>query len=86
MKIKSKTKKPLTEGELSSLVKDSFGNDAEVTKAEELHDGYFNTAYLLEIVKKDGKMIDTVLKVAPIPEMRLMTYENDCMNTEMEVF
>ncbi|MCP4762194.1 MAG: aminoglycoside phosphotransferase family protein [archaeon] len=86
MKIKSKTKKPLTKDELSSLVKDSFGNEAEVKKVQELHDGYFNTAYLLEIVKKDGKIIDTVLKVAPIPEMRLMTYENDCMNTEMEVF
>jgi aminoglycoside phosphotransferase (APT) family kinase protein len=60
---------------------DTFGAAAMVRAFEELTDGYFNAAYLIELA--DGRRC--VLKVAPPDAVRVLRYERDIMHAEVEV-
>jgi aminoglycoside phosphotransferase (APT) family kinase protein len=60
---------------------DTFGGDAVVSTFQELTDGYFNAAYLIELA--DGRRC--VLKVAPPAAVRVLRYEHDIMHAEVEV-
>jgi aminoglycoside phosphotransferase (APT) family kinase protein len=60
---------------------DTFGGDAIVRTFQELTDGYFNAAYLIELA--DGRRC--VLKVAPPAAVRVLRYERDIIHAEVEV-
>ena len=61
--VKSKIYKELTEEQLSEIVKDLYGTEAEITHYSILKGGLFNTTYYL-ITDKDDKGV--VLRVAPV--------------------
>ena len=60
---------------------ETFGGDAIVRTFQELTDGYFNAAYLIEL--EDGRRC--VLKVAPPAAVRVLRYERGIMYAEVEV-
>jgi aminoglycoside phosphotransferase (APT) family kinase protein len=62
-----------------AIVKDAFGK-VELTHVEELRDGWFNAAYALEL--SDRRRV--VLKVAPPPDVEVLTYERDILLAEVD--
>ncbi len=79
--MKSKSKKLLTTNEITQIIEDSFGKE-KIGKIEELTDGWFNTAYSIELIDQKREV---VLKVSPPPEIKILTYEKEIMRTEVEV-
>lgn len=79
--MESLSKRNVTEDELATLAAAAFP-DVEVRQATELTDGWFNAVYDVELA--DGR--ETVLKVAPPPTRRLLTYETEMMQGELEFF
>jgi aminoglycoside phosphotransferase (APT) family kinase protein len=78
----SLTKHPLAEAELRTLVRTAFGAQITVDRWSELTDGSYNAAFAVSL--DDGR--DLVLKVAPPPQLRLLTHEVDLMRTEVDVY
>ncbi|WP_141978023.1 phosphotransferase family protein [Saccharothrix saharensis] len=78
--VDSLTKRRLPEAELDALVRRVLG--VPLAAHVELTEGMFNTAYRLTAA--DGR--ETVLKVAPPPDVPLLTYERDLMRTEALAF
>lgn len=78
--VDSLTKRRLTGAELDALVRRALG--VPLAAHVELTEGMFNTAYRLTAA--DGR--ETVLKVAPPPDVPLLTYERDLMRTEALAF
>jgi aminoglycoside phosphotransferase (APT) family kinase protein len=66
---------------VEALVRDRLG-DVECTAHEEFTDGFFNAAHALDLA--DGRRV--VVKVAPDPDLKLLTYEVGLMATEIECF
>ncbi|HWT73209.1 MAG TPA: phosphotransferase [Mobilitalea sp.] len=81
--MKSNTKNLLSEEQIKRLVKVNFGDSCEVSNIVELKGGMFNSAYLIERSKEKDKI---VLKVSLAPGTRTLTYEQDPMPTEVEVY
>lgn len=69
----------LSPEELEALVQAAFGMG--LADSEELSDGWANTAYRIGL--PDGRR--TVLKLAPLPEVKMMRYEVELMRTEVEL-
>ena len=63
------------------IVRHHFGNGRALHSFEELTDGFFNAAYRIEL--DDG--LKCVLKVAPAESVRVMRYEKNIMQAEVEV-
>ncbi len=80
--MESLTKRGITESELRSLVRRGFGAQARLQRWHELDGGTFNASYAVGLA--DGT--DLVLKVAPPPELRLLSHEVDLMRTEVEFY
>jgi Ser/Thr protein kinase RdoA (MazF antagonist) len=80
--MRSITKPVLSEADLTRLVRQALGEQTVVTGHEEFTDGYFNAAHAVRL--GDGR--EVVLKVAPPPGLKLLTYEVDLMHTEIEFF
>ncbi|MCE7000896.1 aminoglycoside phosphotransferase family protein [Saccharothrix sp. S26] len=78
--VDSLTKRRLPAAELDALIRRALG--VPLAAHVELTDGMFNTAYRLTAA--DGR--ETVLKVAPPPDVPLLTYEHDIMRTEALAF
>ena len=78
--VDSLTKRRLSAAELDALVRRALG--VPLASHVELTEGMFNTAYRLTAA--DGR--ETVLKVAPPPDVPLLTYERDLMRTEALAF
>ena len=78
--MKSRTKTPLSNEQITALVKHHFGPDASCGHVEELTGGWFNTAYLVSIPEQG---IDVVLKVAPPASTMVHTYEINAMAIEV---
>ncbi|MER5265757.1 phosphotransferase [Actinosynnema sp. NPDC002837] len=78
--VDSLTKRRLSAAALDALVRRALG--VPLAAHVELTDGMFNTAYRLTAA--DGR--ETVLKVAPPPDVPLLTYERDLMRTEALAF
>ncbi|MFI9006208.1 phosphotransferase family protein [Actinosynnema sp. NPDC053489] len=78
--VDSLTKRRLTAAELDALVRRALG--VPLAAHVELTEGMFNTAYRLTAA--DGR--EAVLKVAPPPDVPLLTYERDLMRTEALAF
>lgn len=73
------TKTKLTPAQINALTQQAFNQD--VQEITELTDGYFNTAYKIDMV--DGKT--AVLKVAPRSDVGVMRYEENLMEIEATV-
>ena len=76
----SKTKKPVEKGDIDAIIESAFGSTAEAIQAQ--GDGMYNAAYLVDVQGR-GKVF---LKVAPPPDVTVMTYERDIMRTEAKVY
>jgi aminoglycoside phosphotransferase (APT) family kinase protein len=63
----------------AAIVADAFGDVAELVGFTECTEGWFNTTYAMTLA--DGRRC--VLKVAPPPDVLVLTYERDIMATEV---
>jgi aminoglycoside phosphotransferase (APT) family kinase protein len=78
----SVTKRRVSEDELARLVLRAFGPSLSVTGWRELEGGTYNAAYAITL--DDGR--ELVLKVAPPPDLELLTHEVDLMRTEVDFY
>jgi len=78
----SRTKKQLKKDELDHLVRYAFSDRVVIKRYMELTEGWYNVAYSLEL--NNGQ--EMILKVAPPPDVPILTYESDLMRTEVAVF
>ena len=74
------TKIPLSAGAARDIVSHHFGTGRKLAAFEELREGYYNAAALLEL--DDG--MKCVLKAAPPVEVKVLRYEKDLMRAEVE--
>lgn len=80
MESTTKNRQPITT--LREIIARAYGPDSVPTSddfAVELHNGWFNVAYVLTLV--DGHRV--VLKIAPARGIPVMTYETDLMHNEL---
>ncbi|MFX0119845.1 MAG: phosphotransferase family protein [Candidatus Hodarchaeota archaeon] len=80
--MKSKSKKPLTFSEIQQVIEYSLGTP-KLGSIVELTDGWFNAAYSIELPDLDQEV---VMKIAPPPEIKVLTYEKNIMQTEFQVY
>ncbi len=74
------SKTPITLETAQTLVAAHYGAQATIHQYTELTDGMYNAAYLIELL--DGR--NSVLKVAPSDHIRVLRYENNIMQAEVE--
>ena len=79
----SKTKTEFSPETIETLVKSQFGSSVQVTQITPLIDGWFNTAYDLQVL---GDQADMILRIAPDPEQRVLTYEREMMRKEILIY
>lgn len=79
--MQSITKTSISQVAAQSIFSRHFGPSCRISTFQELTDGFFNSAYFVEL--KDGKR--WVLKVAPNPSIKIMHYEKDILRTEVDV-
>jgi aminoglycoside phosphotransferase (APT) family kinase protein len=77
--MQSISKITLSHDAIQSLISHHFGSETRVKATEELTEGYFATAYRLDLA--DGRT--WVLKVSPPPHVRVLRYERDIMSAEV---
>jgi aminoglycoside phosphotransferase (APT) family kinase protein len=77
--MKSISKTAVSKDVAAAIAVDAFG-DVELVQFDELTDGWFNAAYALSL--SDGRRV--VLKVAPPPDVEVLTYERDILRAEVE--
>ena len=77
--MKSMTKSKQDRQTIRSMAEKFFPAE-KLEGCVELTEGYFNVAY--EVSLSGGKQV--ILKVAPSPEIRVMTYEKNIMYSEVE--
>ena len=75
------TKTPLDFAAAQKIIHHHFGTHNPLSGFAELTDGMYNSAYLLEL----GDGLKLVLKVAPPAAVRVLRYEQNIMQTEVEV-
>ncbi len=63
----------------AGIARDAFGDDAALVGFTECTEGWFNATYAMTL--DDGRRC--VLKVAPPPDVLVLTYEHDIMATEV---
>jgi aminoglycoside phosphotransferase (APT) family kinase protein len=78
----SLTKRPVTDEEMTTLVRRAFGPEASARKVRELDGGTYNAVFAVDL--DDGRRL--VLKVAPPPHLTLLTHELDLLRTEVDVY
>lgn len=76
--MESLTKPVLSEQQLAAIATKHLGEIA--VQAVELTDGWFNAAFMLTL--PDGR--EYVLKVAPLPDRKVLRYEANILATEVE--
>jgi aminoglycoside phosphotransferase (APT) family kinase protein len=79
----SKTKTEFSPETIQKLVESQFGSATRVAQITPLTDGWFNTAYDLQVV---GDQADMILRIAPDPEQRVLTYEREMMRKELLIY
>lgn len=75
----SLSKTTITTAQAQTLVAAAFGSAAHIHTFTELADGFFNAAYAITLT--DG--LQTVLKIAPPPTVRVLRYERNLMAAEV---
>jgi aminoglycoside phosphotransferase (APT) family kinase protein len=78
----SNTKTTFTPEILSALIKANFGTATTIDRIVPLTAGWFNTAYAITF---NNLKPDVVLRIAPHPEQRVLTYERDLMRREVAI-
>lgn len=73
----SMTKGSVTKETIDRMVQKAFGENALET--QELKEGYFNIAYRVRLRDRN-----VVLKIAPSPEIQVMTFEKNIMFSEVK--
>ncbi|MBN1667879.1 MAG: aminoglycoside phosphotransferase family protein [Anaerolineales bacterium] len=81
--MESTTKTHFSPETIASLVQAHFGTAAAIAKIEALTAGWFNTAYRIDFNNGDPGL---VLRIAPHPEQRVLTYERELMRKELQVY
>jgi len=81
--MRVRCKPDVTVTDIERMVADCFGAGTRIEKPVELLGGQFNVAYSIRLPDKN---IETVLRIAPAPELHLLTYERDLMRTEVAVY
>jgi aminoglycoside phosphotransferase (APT) family kinase protein len=76
------TKRQLTTDQIQEFVHHGLGPRAEVAGCREYTDGTFSAVHAITLT--DGR--ELVLKVAPLPSVRLMRYEVDVTHIEVEFY
>ena len=76
----SHSKIPLSAAQVENIVARHFNSGVRLAAYQELREGFFNTAALLEL--SDGRKL--VLKAAPPLDVRVMRYEKNLMKAEVE--
>ena len=76
--MKAISKTPVSPQQAQEIAQKHFHQP--ITSLEELSDGFFNATYLLKLV--DGSI--RVLKVAPLAEVRVLRYERNIMQAEVD--
>ncbi|MFC4530591.1 phosphotransferase family protein [Sphaerisporangium dianthi] len=74
--MESRTKRRLSAAQLDALIRGALGTGALST--EELTDGFANAVW--RVTLEDGRQV--VVKVAPPPELRQLSYERHLLRTE----
>ena len=77
--MESMTKNRQDKAVLGRMVEKVFA-PVEMTGYQELTEGYYNVAYALTL--SDGR--EVILKVAPRPDVRIMSYERNIMRSEVD--
>src|SRR3954471_7119458 len=77
--VASISKTPVSRDQAAAIVHDAFGGDTQLVDITEATEGWFNATYVLTL--SDDRRC--VLKVAPPPEVTVLTYEHDIMATEV---
>jgi aminoglycoside phosphotransferase (APT) family kinase protein len=80
--MESKTKTDFPVELIQTLTKDQFGSSVQIAEIVPLTDGWFNTAYAIQFANTTP---NAILRIAPPPGMRLLTYEADMMRKEVMV-
>ena len=78
--MQSLSKTPLNIETARKIVASNLGSAASLTRFEELTEGFYNAAYLLEIDHRQK----IVLKIAPPPAVRVLRYEKNILQAEVE--
>lgn len=79
----SKTKTEIPNALIEEMVRAQFGSALKVRAIQALTSGWFNASYAISF---QGAHPDLVLRVAPDPALRLLSYEKDMMRAELEVY
>lgn len=81
--MESKTKTEFSPETIEKLVRSQFGSAIQIAKITPLTDGWFNTAYDLQFLDNQADMI---LRIAPDPQQRVLTYEKEMMHKEIMIY
>jgi fructosamine-3-kinase len=81
--MRSKTKMDFPRSTIEAMVRARFGSSVRIADVQPLTDGWFNSAYSISFA---GGHPDVVLRIAPDPEMPLLTYEKGLMRSEVKVY
>jgi aminoglycoside phosphotransferase (APT) family kinase protein len=81
--MQSTTKTDISRALIEAMVRTAFGSDVVLAEVTSLDDGWFNSAYAIRFLHGLG---DVVLRVAPDPRARVLTYEQHIMRAEIEVY
>ncbi|UYP48780.1 hypothetical protein NEF87_005065 [Candidatus Lokiarchaeum ossiferum] len=82
MNVQSATKQILSIENIKKVVQIHYGIDVSIGKIMELSEGYYSTAYSIELLDFD---FDIVLKAAPIDNLHQLTYEFHGIETEIKI-
>ncbi len=77
--METSTKNRQSMDTIQKIIEKAFGT-VKVKNLEELKEGYFNIAYLVEL--SDGR--ETILKIAPPVDALVMSYEKNIMFSEVD--
>lgn len=81
--MKSVTKSKISTEEIEQIIHKNFPGE-NVVRIEELTEGMFNTAYLVE--GTGNLQQGVVIKIGPEPSTKILTYEQDILRTEVTVY
>lgn len=77
--VESISKTAVDRATAAAIVADAFGPTVGLTGFTECTEGWFNAVHRLDL--SDGRSV--ILKVAPPPGVRVLTYEHDLITTEV---
>jgi len=77
----SLTKTPLSLADAQEMVSFHFGSSVKIIDYQELTDGFYNSAYILQT----SDLAKWVIKISPHPSVNVMRYEKDILRAEVEV-